>query len=115
MLKYDHYLCIQNPLNQFLPHESTIPTYMWYSFAVLSKSVCAISNLQNKFPFCVLVPLMERQGVANIFHARCVILRMGVYSLVIAREYGKGNRDVRSRNEKETYFMLSNNKFLGKC
>ena len=41
--------------------------------------------------------------------------RMGVYSPVIAREYDKGNWDVRSRNEKETYFMLSNNKFLGKC
>ena len=49
--KYDHYLCIQNPLNQFLPHESTTPTYMWYSFAVLSKFVCAISNLQNTFLF----------------------------------------------------------------
>ena len=58
---------------------------------------------------------MKRQGVANIFHARCVILKMSVYSLVIAREYGKGIRDAQSRNEKWTYFMLSNNKFLGKC
>ena len=97
-----------------LPHESTISTYMRYSFAVLSKFVCAISNFQNKFPFCVLVPLMKRQGVANIFHARCVILKMSVYSLVIAQECG-GNRDAQSRNEKEIYFMLSNNKFLGKC
>jgi hypothetical protein len=41
---------------------------------------------------------------------------MSVYSLVIARECG-GNRDAHSRNEKEKniYFMLSNNKFLGKC
>jgi hypothetical protein len=39
---------------------------------------------------------------------------MSVYSLVIARECG-GNRDAQSRNEKEIYFMLSNNKFLGKC
>src|SRR3989337_842673 len=69
---------------------------------------------KNEFPFCVPVPLMKRQGVANIFHARCVILKMSVYSLVIAREYG-GNRDAQSRNEKEIYFMLSNNKFLGKC
>ena len=38
---------------------------------------------------------------------------MSVYSLVIAREYG-GNRDVECRNKKN-YFMLSNNKFLGKC
>ena len=40
---------------------------------------------------------------------------MSVYSLVIAREYG-GNMDAQCRNEKkEIYFMLSNNKFLGKC
>ena len=101
-------------LNPVLPYESTIPTYMRYFRAVLSKFVCAISNFQNKFPFCVLVPLMKRQGVANIFHARCVILKMSVYSLIIAREYG-GNRDAQSRNEIEIYFMLSNNKFLRKC
>ncbi len=69
-----------------LPHESTISTYMRYSFAVLSKFVCAISNFQNKLLFCVFVLLAERCGVANIFHARCVILTMSVYSLVIARE-----------------------------
>ena len=97
--KYDNYLCIQNPLNQFLPHESTIPTYMRYSFAVLSKFVFAISNFQNKFLFCVLIPLVWRSGLADIFYARYVILTMGVYSLVIAREYG-GNKDAQSRNEK---------------
>ena len=48
-------------------------------------------------------------------HARFVILEMSVYSLVIAWEYGKGIRDAQSRNEKWIYFMLSNNKFLGKC
>ena len=98
-----------------LPHESTIPTYMRYSFVVLSKFVCAISNFQNKLLFCVFVLLAERWGVANIFHARCVILMMSVYSLVIAREYGKGIRDSQSWNEIWIYFMLSNNKFLGKC
>src|SRR3990170_6781024 len=101
-------------LNPVLPCESTIPTYMRYSHAVLSKFVCAISNFQNELPFWVPVPLMKRQGVANIFHASCVILKMSVYSLVIAREYG-GNRDAQSRNKKEIYSMLSNNKFLGKC
>ena len=40
---------------------------------------------------------------------------MSVYSLVIAREYNKGIRDAQSQNEKLIYFMLSNNKFLGKC
>ena len=69
-----------------LPHESTISTYMRYSFAVLSKFVCAISNFQNKLLFCVFVSLTERWGVANIFHARCVILTISVYSLVIAWE-----------------------------
>ena len=88
---------------------------MQYSFAVLKKIVCAISNIQNKFLFCVLVPLMRRWAVANIFHARCVILTMSVYSLVIAWEYCKVIRDADSRNEKWIYFMLSNNKFLGKC
>ena len=69
-----------------LPHESTIPTYMRYFHGILSKLACAEYNFQNKFLFCVLVSLMERWGVANIFHARCVILTMSVYSLVIARD-----------------------------
>ena len=55
------------------------------------------------------------RGWPIFFHARCVILKMSVYSLIIAREYDKGIRDAQSRNEKEIYFMLSNNKFLGKC
>ena len=88
-----------NPKTQVMPNESTIPTYMRCFLAVLSKFVCANSKFQNKFLFCVPVPLMKRQGVANIFHARCVILKMSVYSLVIAREYG-GNRDSQYRNEK---------------
>ena len=73
---------------------------MSYFHAVLSKFVFAISNFQNEFPFSVLAPLMKRQGVANIFHARCVIIKMSVYSLVIAQEYD-GNRDAQSRNEKK--------------
>ena len=72
---------------------------MRYFRAILSKFVCANSNFQNELPFCVPVPLMKLQGVTNIFHARCAILKMSVYSLVIAREYG-GNRDAQSRNEK---------------
>ena len=39
---------------------------------------------------------------------------MSVCSVVIAREYG-GNRGAQSQNVKKNYFMLSNNKFLGKC
>ena len=59
---------------------------MWYYSAVPSKFACAASNHSNKHLFCVPVPLMERHGVVSIFHAKRVILTMGVYSLVIARE-----------------------------
>ena len=88
-----------------LPHESTISTYMRYTFAVLSKFACATSNFQNKLLFCVFVSLAERWGVANIFHARC-ILTMSIYSLVIAWEYDKGIRDAQSRNAKTNEFTL---------
>ena len=98
--KWDYYLCIQILKPKVVPNESTIPTYMRYLHAIPSKFVCANSNFQNEFPFSVPIPLMKRQGVANIFHARCVILKMSVYSLVIAGEYGKGIRDAQSRNEK---------------
>lgn len=54
------------------------------------------------------------RGWPIFFHARCVILKMRVYSLVIAWECGD-NRDAQSQNEKEIYFMLSNNKLFGKC
>ena len=104
-----------NSLNQVVPNETTLPTYVWYFHVVPSKFVCAISNFQNKISLLCARTTHEAAGVANIFHARCVILKMSVYSLVIAREYDKGIRDAQSRNEKEIYFMLSNNKFIGKC
>ena len=59
-----------------------------------------ISNFQNKFLFCVLYRLRGGEGWPIFFHARCVILTMSVYSLVIAREYDKSIRDAQSRNEK---------------
>jgi hypothetical protein len=102
-------------LNPVLPYESTIPTYKRYSRAVLSKFVCAISNFQNNFLFVCSYRSWNGREWLIFFHARCVILKMSVYSLVIAREYGIGNRDAQSRNEKWIYFILSNNKFLGKC
>ena len=43
-----------------------------------------ISRSLGRYVDIESVPLMKRQGVANIFHARCVILTMSVYSLVIA-------------------------------
>ena len=67
------------------------------------------------FPFVCSYRSWNGRRWLIYFHARCVILKMSVYSLVIAREYGKGIRDAQSRNEKWIYLMLSNNKFLGKC
>src|SRR3989337_1679714 len=49
------------PLNLVLPLVSTIPTYIRYFIAVLSKFACAISKkIQNYFLFCVPVSLMKR-------------------------------------------------------
>ena len=107
--------CAPKSLNPLLPYESTIPTYMRYSFAILSKFVCAISNFQNNFFFVCSYHSWNGRGWLIYFHARCVILKMSVYSLVIAREYDKGIRDAQFQNEKWIYFMLSNNTFLGKC
>src|SRR5215216_3578301 len=90
--KREYCLCIQLHKPKVVPNESTIPTYIRYFHTVPSKFVCANSNFQNEFPFCVPAPLMKWQGVANIFHARCVILKRSIYSIVIAREYN-GNKD----------------------
>ena len=87
--KQEYCLCIQLLKPKVVPNESTIPTYMRYFHVVPSKFVCAYSNFQNEFPLCVPVPLMKRQGVVDILHARYVILKMSVYSLDIARECGK--------------------------
>ena len=78
--------CASKTLKLDLPYESTIPTNMRYFHVVLRKFACAISNFQNKILFCVFVSLAEQWGVAIIFHARCIILTISVYSLVIARE-----------------------------
>ena len=97
-----------------MSYESTIPTYMLYFCAVLIVCVFANSNFYKEFPFLCPYHSWSDSGWPIFFHARFVILKMSVYSLVIAQECG-GNRDTQSRNEKEIYFMLSNNKFLGKC
>ena len=86
-------------LNPAFPYESIIPTYIRYSRAVLSKFVCACLIFKIIF-FLFARTAHETVGVVDIFHARCVILKMSVYSLVIAREYGKGIRDAQSQNEK---------------
>ena len=58
---------------------------MRYYPAILSKFASA-TKYSNEHLFCVPVPLMERQGMVSIFHAKRVILEMSVYSLIIARE-----------------------------
>ena len=86
--KREYCLCIQLLRPKVVPNESTIPTYMRDFHAVPSKFVCANSNFQNKFHFCVTILLMKRQGVVNIFHVWYLILMMSVYSLVIPQESG---------------------------
>ena len=51
---------------------------------------------------------MDQQEVVDIFHAKRVILRSSVYSLVIAREKG-GNRDAQSQTANWKRVNLSNN------
>src|SRR5215216_2671948 len=106
--------CASKSFKPVLPHESTISTYMRYFCAVLSKFVCAVSNFKINFSFVCSYCSRGSEGWPIFSMLRCVILMMSVYSLVIAREQGKGIRDAQSRNEKN-YFTLSNNKFHGKC
>ena len=47
---------------------------------------------------------VQRQEVVGIFHAKRVILKMSVYSFVIAREYDKGIRDAWCLLELRRYF-----------
>ena len=51
--------------------------------------------------------------MADVFHAGCVILTMSVYSLVIARENDKGNRDAQSRNEKNNMMIINSLESVG--
>ena len=63
-------------LKPVLPHESTISTYMRYSFAVLSKFACATSNFQNKLSFVCLYHSWSTQGwlifsMLDVLFSRC--------------------------------------------
>src|SRR3989337_216985 len=82
--KQEYCLCIQLHKPKVVPNESTIPTYMRYFHAVPSKFACANSNFQNNFSVLCARTAHEAAGVAEIFHAMCVILTMSVYLLVIA-------------------------------
>jgi hypothetical protein len=89
----------QKSLNPVIPDESTIPTYMQYYPAVPSKFACAISNHSTKtYVSCACTA----HGAINIFHAKWVILKTGVYSLCHCMREA-GNWDAQSRNQKEKY------------
>ena len=67
-----------------LPHESTISTYMRYSFAVLSKFACAVSNFQNEFLFCVLYRLLGGEGwpifsMLDVLFSRWVFIHLSLH------------------------------------
>ena len=96
-----------------MPHESTISTYMRYSFAVLSKFACAISNFQNKLLFCVFVSLAKRWlifSMLDVLFSRWVFIHLSLHESK-AKVLGMPSPEM----QKWIYFMLSNNKFLGKC
>src|SRR6266536_550259 len=91
--------CASKSFKPVLPHESTISTYMRYFRAVLSKFVSAVSNFKINFSFVCLYRSRGGEGWPIFSTLRCVILTMSIYSLVIAREYGKGIWDAQSQNE----------------
>ena len=67
-----------------LPYESTIPTYMRYFHAVLSKFACAISNFQNKFLFRVLYRSRGSEGwpifsMLDVVFSRWVFIRLSLH------------------------------------
>ena len=72
------------PYKLVLPYESTIPTYMWYCHAVLSKFSCAISNFQNKFLFCVLYCSRGGEGwpifsMLDVLFSRWVFIHLSLH------------------------------------
>ena len=98
-----------------LPHEPTISTYMRYSFAVLSKFACAISNFQNKLLFCVLFRSRNGNGwlifsMLDVLFSRWVFIHLSLHESK-AKVLGMPSPEM----QKWIYFMLSNKKFLWKC
>ena len=94
------------------------PLYLpiWYSFAVLSKFACAIYNFQNKLLFCLFVSLAEREGwlifsMLDVLFSRWVFIHLSLHESK-AKVLGMPSPEMKKN---WIYFMLSNNKFLGKC
>ena len=113
--KWEYYLCNQILKPKVVPNESIIPPIHGISMSLQVNLYVPTLIFKINFFFVCPCRSWSGRGWPIFFHARCVILTMSVYSLVIAQQYDKGIRDAQSRNEKWIYFMLSNNKFLGKC
>ena len=95
-----------------VPNESTIPTYMRYFHAVLSKFACANSNFFHFVcPYrswsCTGWPIFSMLG--GLF-SWWVFIHLSLHESK-AKVLGMPSPEM----QKPIYFMLSNNKFLGKC
>ena len=98
-----------------LPHESTISTYMRYSFAVLSKFACASLIFKINFSFVCLFRSRSGEGwlifsMLDVLFSRWVFIHLSLHKSK-AKVLGMPSPEM----QKWIYFMLSNNKFLGKC
>ena len=100
-----------------MPHDSTISTYMRYSFAVLRKFSCAISNFQKiNFSFVCLFRSRSGEGwlifsMLDVLFSRWVFIHLSLHESK-AKVLGMPSPEMQKI---WIYFMLSNNKFLEKC
>ena len=88
---------------------------MRYSFAVLSKFARAISNFQNKLLFLCLFRSRNGNGwlifsMLDVLFSRRVFIHLSLHETK-AKVLWMPSPEM----QKWIYFMLSNNKFLGKC
>ena len=87
---------------------------MRYFDVVPSKFVCANSNFQKEFPFCVPVPLMKRQGMTNIFPCQmCYSQDECLFTCHCMRVWQVIGMPSLEMNRNFIYVV--NNKFLDKC
>ena len=75
-----------------------------------------VPTLIFKMYFFFVCPYRSWSGRGwPIFSMLGMLLSRWVFIHLSLPKSVSANRDAQSRNEKEIYFMLSNNKFLGKC
>ena len=88
---------------------------MRYFHVVLRIFACAISNFQNKFLFCLLYRSRGGEGwpifsMLDVLFSRWVFIHLSLHKST-EKVLGMPSPEMK----KWIYFMLSNNKFLGKC